>query len=64
MFDMPFVGYMVSELLLHDIKVMQNENWHTAEDVDKLISKYGISYNNLSDYIKGEIDKIDLKEGD
>lgn len=59
----PMTLGMVEDSLILDIHRMQHHSryWKTdASDVQRMLDGYGIEYQHLPNYIKHEIDKIDL----
>ena len=59
----PMTLGMVEDCLILDIHGMQHRAryWKTdASDVQRMLDGYGIEYQHLPNYIKHEIDKIDL----
>ena len=59
----PMTLGMIEDSLILDIHRMQKHShyWKTdASDVQRMLDGYGIEYQTLPNYLKHEIDKIDL----
>lgn len=61
----PMTLGLAEESLVEDIRKLQSESrYHriVAMDVDNLFAAYGVRYQDLPQWIKDEVDLIDLDE--